>query len=57
MVIAAEQRGYLALPLALATSSSRDEHGVHLGNFDRKLIASVRVRRFDGADTWRFLDE
>lgn len=33
------------------------KHGVHLGNFDPALIASVRVRRFDGADTWRFLDE
>ena len=31
--------------------------GINLGNFDRALIASVRVRRFDGADTWRFLDE
>ncbi len=33
------------------------KHGVHLGNFDPELIASVRVRRFDGADTWRFLDD
>ena len=32
-------------------------HGVHLGNFDPALIASVRVRRLDGADTWKFLDE
>lgn len=33
------------------------KHGIHLGNFDPQLIASVRVRRFDGADTWKFLDE
>jgi hypothetical protein len=32
------------------------KHGVNLGNFDRELIASVRVRRFDGADTWTFID-
>jgi hypothetical protein len=32
-------------------------HGVNLGNFDPQLIASVRVRRFDGADTWQFIDE
>lgn len=32
-------------------------HGVNLGNFDPALIASVRVRRFDGAQTWAFLDE
>ena len=32
-------------------------HGVNLGNFDRALIASVRVRQFDGADTWKFFDE
>jgi hypothetical protein len=33
------------------------KHGVNLGNFDPKLIATVRVRRFDGADTWKFIDE
>jgi hypothetical protein len=26
-------------------------------NFDPALIASVRVRRFDGAETWKFIDE
>jgi hypothetical protein len=30
---------------------------VNLGNFDPKLIASVRVRKFDGADTWKFISE
>jgi hypothetical protein len=33
------------------------KHGVNLGNFDPELIASVRVRRFDGANTWKFIDE
>ena len=33
------------------------KHGVNLGNFAPELIASVRVRRFDGADTWSFIDE
>ena len=33
------------------------KHGVNLGSFDTRLIASVRVRRFDGADTWKFIDE
>ena len=33
------------------------KHGVNLGNFDPELIASVRVRRFDGANTWKFFDE
>ena len=32
------------------------KHGVNLGNFDPELIAAVRVRRFDGADTWTFID-
>ena len=32
-------------------------HGVNLGNFDPELIASVRIRRFDGANTWIFIDE
>ncbi len=33
------------------------KHGVNLGNFDPALIASVRVRRLDGADTWEWLDD
>ena len=33
------------------------KHGVNLGNFDPKLIAAVRVRRFDGADRWTFIDD
>jgi hypothetical protein len=28
-----------------------------LGNFDPELIASVKVRKFDGANTWKFFDE
>jgi hypothetical protein len=31
-------------------------HGVNLRNFDPKLLESVPVRRFDGADTWKFID-
>jgi hypothetical protein len=31
-------------------------HGVNLRNFDPRLLESVVVRRFDGADTWTFLD-
>ena len=41
-------------PLAPALAA---KHGVNLGNFDPSLIAAVRVRRFDGADTWQFFDE
>ena len=33
------------------------KQGVNLGNFDPELIASVRVRKFDGANTWEFFDE
>ena len=32
-------------------------HGVNLGDFDPELIASVQIRRFDGANTWKFIDE
>lgn len=32
-------------------------HGVNLNNFPPALLEQVRVRRFDGADTWTFLDE
>jgi hypothetical protein len=30
--------------------------GVNLNNFPPALLAQVPVRRFDGADTWAFLD-
>ena len=33
--------------------NSDGRHGVNLANFDPELIASGRVRRFDGADTWK----
>ena len=31
-------------------------HGVNMRNFDPAILASVPIRRLDGADTWRFLD-
>jgi hypothetical protein len=34
----------------------RDRMGVNARNFDPKVIAKTRVRRFDGAKTWKFLD-
>ena len=33
------------------------KHGVNLETSYPELIASVRVRRFDGAVTWKFIDE
>jgi len=30
--------------------------GVNFRNFDPSVIESTRVRRFDGANTWKFLD-
>ena len=30
--------------------------GVNARNFDPRALASVRIRRFDGASTWKFLD-
>ena len=31
--------------------------GVNFRNFAPELVASLPVRRFDGADTWAFLDD
>ena len=31
-------------------------HGVNLRNFDPALLETAKIRRFDGADTWQFLD-
>lgn len=41
-------------PIHGGTSSSRI--GVNMRNLDPSVIEGVRVRRFDGAKTWRFLD-
>jgi hypothetical protein len=30
--------------------------GVNVRNFEPAAMQSVRVRRFDGAKTWKFLD-
>lgn len=37
-------------------SAPSARHGVNLRNFEPALLESVVVRRFDGADTWTFLD-
>lgn len=37
-------------------TKSGAHHGVNLRNFEPALIESVRVRRFDGAESWTFLD-
>jgi hypothetical protein len=36
--------------------SKRRRMGINLRNFDPVAIASIRVRRLDGAKTWKFLD-
>jgi hypothetical protein len=33
-----------------------EKHGVNLRNFDAELLASVKMRKFDGADTWTFIE-
>jgi len=32
------------------------QHGVNLNNFDPRLQEDIQVRRFDGADTWKYID-
>lgn len=31
-------------------------HGVNLRNFEPALLEAIKIRYFDGADTWQFLD-
>jgi hypothetical protein len=33
-----------------------DRHGVNLRNFSPEIQGSVQIRRFDGANTWTYLD-
>ncbi len=36
---------------------THDRMGVNARMLEPGVLAKARVRRFDGADTWRFLDE
>jgi hypothetical protein len=36
--------------------SRNTRHGVNLNNFPPALLEQVDVRRFDGADTWTFIE-
>jgi len=38
------------------TDRAKKRMGVNFRNFDPSVIESTRVRRFDGANTWKFLD-
>lgn len=40
----------------LDPDSTLDRMGVNSRNFTNLDISTIRVRRFDGADTWKFLD-
>lgn len=40
-----------------AVDPAYDRMGVNMRLADPAVLASARVRRFDGAETWKFLDE
>jgi hypothetical protein len=40
----------------LPISRANRRMGVNFRNFDPSVIESTRIRRFDGARTWKFLD-
>jgi hypothetical protein len=42
--------------LGLDPATSQDRMGVNARIFAPQLIEGLRIRRFDGADTWKFLD-
>ncbi len=33
-----------------------EKHGVNIRNFEPSQLGSFRIRLFDGADTWKFID-
>lgn len=37
-------------------SDENGQRGVNFRNFEPHVTASVRIRRFDGADSWAYLD-
>lgn len=40
-----------------SVDKTRDRMGINARLMDPDVVAQARVRRLDGADTWRFLDE
>jgi len=38
-------------------SQQQMQIGVNMRNFEPRELDNIRIRRFDGADTWSFLDE
>jgi hypothetical protein len=40
----------------VATDKTRDRMGVNARMMAPEILANVRVRRLDGADTWQYLD-
>lgn len=36
--------------------AKNSQHGINLNNFHPTLLGQVNVRRFDGADTWKFIE-
>ena len=40
----------------LPISRAKSRMGVNFRNFDPSIVESTRVRRLDGAKTWKFLD-
>jgi hypothetical protein len=52
--LAPAARGCVTHWQPIGRASSR--MGVNFRNFDPSVIESTRVRRLDGANTWKFLD-
>jgi hypothetical protein len=40
-----------------ATVPNHNRMGINANLFDPAVLAGIRVRRLDGADTWKFFDE
>ncbi len=39
------------------TDEAKGRMGVNIRNFEPEQIGDVRIRRFDGADSWTYLDD
>jgi hypothetical protein len=38
------------------TADAGDKFGINMRNFDPALISGAKIRKFDGAETWTFLE-
>ena len=56
IVLWSPEQQYLIAQNDWANKSDAGKFGINMRNFDPDELGSLRLRRFDGADSWTYLD-